>query len=235
MEIPRQIYVYSPARTDTVKMLLSKLPAHRLVRFDGLTFLSKGRPVEFEKNDVVICWGVKAPRMMEPRILNAHTTYIDDIALNKQLRSTAIPGVMHHQVGKYASSHDYEQARLLLQKQRIDAFGSGQYVPCSHLYGYYAAWFRYEKAHRVSVVNGKVIHAEWHNYGAKEYTQNPTPDDTLLTSAVAVIQALKLEFGVVYFFQARRGEYYLRRVNTAPTLTQDEADVWVDALLSMLG
>ena len=236
MEIPRQIYVFSPTRSDTVKLLLSKLHAHRLVRFDGLSFLYKGRPVEFNKRDVVICWGVKVPQVMEPHIINAHTVYLDDIALNKNLRHVVVPGtgVAYMQIGHYSSSTEYDKALGILREKGISAYGSGDYVPCSHLYGFYSPWFRYEKAHKVSVVNGKVISAEQHTYNVKQYTLNQNPDSVITENALGIIKNLKLDFGVVYFLEAKRKDLFLRKVITAPTLTQEEADEWVDALLTGL-
>ena len=236
MEIPRQIYVFSPTRSDTVKALLSKLHAHRLVRFDGLSFLYKGRPVEFNKRDVVICWGVKVPQMLEPRIVNANTVYLDDIALNKNLRHVVVPGsgVAYLQVGRYTASGEYDKQLEHLREKGITAYGSGNYVPCSHLYGYYYPWFRYEKAHKISVVNGKVISAEQHTYNVKQYTLNQNPDEGITANAIAMIKNLGLDFGVVYFLEGKRKELFLKKVITAPTLTQEEADEWVDALLTGL-
>ncbi len=82
------IYVYSHIKSNGARDLVEGLGATRLRNFDGMDFYRKGKKIQINEGDVIICWGNRVPDMDGVRILNAGETvgnnkYKDAVALSE--------------------------------------------------------------------------------------------------------------------------------------------------------
>lgn len=83
------LFVYAPTIRKGTNELMEALDAKRLTRFDGMRFVNKGHPIDFDqKEDVVICWGACVPPIGKMRIFNKSLHFSTALQANKSLQNT---------------------------------------------------------------------------------------------------------------------------------------------------
>jgi len=64
------IYVYTTNLLNGACEIAKAINGEILRKFDGMHFLRKGKRVEFDRDDTIICWGGHAPEMDGVKVLN---------------------------------------------------------------------------------------------------------------------------------------------------------------------
>lgn len=103
------IYVYTKDPVSA-EPLAGALKGEVLKKFDGMLFYRNGRkPVEFEKNDMVLCWGTSLPEMEQVRVLNPSTAKTHDLVGKRLYEVISSKGIIV--VENFAYKGDPNKAR----------------------------------------------------------------------------------------------------------------------------
>lgn len=197
-------YFYAPVVYDRLKEFITTLGAKRLIRFDGMRFLNKGRPVEFNKNDIIICWGYHVPTVPNVRMLNSNSMYPNQVLLNIDLhtRVTRQDYVVGYELIMYKNLVAYNQA---LFEQR-NSTKNVKIVAYKDVPGYGMRRFDINNDYKVHIFLGKLINVI-----------DNIPDN-VVKEAISVLNNLHMDFGVVYVSKIN-STYVIRKVMTAPKFT----------------
>lgn len=225
-----KINVYAPVLTETSAGLIKALNADRLIKFDGMNFLRKGRPVNVT-GETIVCWGRALPTLDGCRVLNGSAKYVTQLELNQHARSRAANfGVSFAQVYPYASMKAWSEALDALASGKLMKKGNG--IPIKELPGYFTLWTNYAGGqYKVHVFDGKCILTGFKQNGANgnwtyDNVNSPVGIDN---TAVVVVKSLGLTFGVVTVGIVDRFAV-ARKIVTTPVLTQSQIELYAKCI-----
>lgn len=244
------VYLYDPARTQTGLALTEKLNG-KLLRFhDGMSFVKKGKPIQFYRDDIIICWGRHVPKVPGTVTYNANLAYIDALRVNKGI-SNVVTNLFNSQLGewhgkiggpqiiKYISESAYKKD---LERLSVNDFRNMQMLPLKEFPGYSnGRILTLDGFYKLHVFSGKLIHAEKRvalkkpNESGKTYTyekvDNPLP--TFMSPLVRVLGDLTVDFGMVSVGTYKQ-TFYIRKILTAPELTPELVKIYANAFLKQV-
>jgi len=232
------IYFYAPTLVEGTRELMTALDAKRLVRYDGMTFRSKGKPVTLAKGDVVVCWGAHVPEIAGIKVINASDKFTTELSINKEL--VAFPFLVPNSYGveySYNPVFCNMQDRTKLYKDKN--IGS---VYLTKYPGYVTAYIAMDKDYRIFIANGIFVKTQVRT-GNKTYKTTFEDIDPLkIYNFTTAAREFTCKFGLdfcavdVASFRNSYGPVIaVRKVVSAPKLP-DAATVqlYKDALLTCI-
>lgn len=232
------IYIYDPARTETGSALISLTGATPLRRYDGYRFWKAGKPVEFQKTDLIVCWGQHVPAIPDVSMLNSNLNFRNQLELNKNFGAQPgrafLPGFLTLSACKY---RDYggswaDSLRRLKTGQLTDLVAIKEFPE----YGTRAVNF--ESQYKVHVFQGKIIRAGtrvelrtgksktlpgdgvWYKHDYATALPEQIATGAQLTAKFLNFDFLLLNLGLY------RGNITIRKLLSAPTLTAEETGTY---------
>jgi hypothetical protein len=206
------LYIYAPTFQTGTRELIATLGAKRLIKHDGMRFLNKGTPVQFGPQDAIVCWGGHVPAPPGVACLNASYEF-------PTMEAVATTGVSK----LYNIGQTVMVPMNIAPKRYTDGLANikaGDWYPSSgrdiryaaipELVNYATEYYRFEAVRKVFVFKGKEVYTD-----LKEQSALP----------VNIVEALKLDFAMVYMGGSRGSAYYALRILTAPSLSEKEVNV----------
>lgn len=250
------VYVYAPEIKEGTRELISTLGAKRLAHFDGLSFVSKGRPLTFELNDVIICWGYSVPPISGVRMLNSSLTFNTPISMITQLvklSSSMIQSVYYAVTSEQANL----ASKPFVLGELIRGASSHKVVRLKDFPTYTSQYVELKAEYEVHIFDGKVIRFakrvpnsagdEAHGWYRSRKTGweldfRAKPVAAIVNTAQAVMNKAELEFGVVHIGTHREAQdelglgalYVVRKIETAPDLDVEGLDIYSKALINWI-
>lgn len=224
-------YIYAPVISEGVRELAEALKAKRLVRFDGLNFVNKGKIIEFTKQDAVICWGYHVPPVPNAVTLNSSYDCVNQLFLNKQLhriaanRGTGITVFELQEMDPLAYQTELAAAKAVDWKIKKQP-PSGMIV-FEEFENYGSRYYNWSRRGNVHIFNGEVA---LFKQTAGVGTIIPKEDREM---AKLLLKACGFDFGKVSFGVAS-STFVGLKVLTAPALDKNLVDVYAKNLLSLI-
>lgn len=237
------IYVYAPNNNANTTALINALGSKRLRTFDGMRFLQKGKPIDFQKDDAVVCWGRHIPALDYVKVINAHPTALDHSVLRKIATEVAVQKIGISLLPIYP--HTPEQIEKL--KEYLVVNKKVKYFPYKERTGYvYANYYHagMQQEFKLFLTRKGVLYAkvstrpkfEWEPIA--DIAQYTFPDN-VITYATTLMQGLNLDFAAITITLIRsesRGitSTCIRKIVTDPNLNADELPVVANALQQLI-
>jgi hypothetical protein len=201
-------YVYAPTLYAGTRDLIDAFKGKRLVRHDGLNFLLNGKPLTFNEDDVILCWGSHVPPVAPALMLNASAKHRDALQMNcgmskviQALTFGYLPWTKMHPL-TYANTLEYlRKSNWTITKAAIKL--GGGYIPLREKEPFGTSYKRVEWNERVIVVGGKPV--------------GPITNPQAAAVATDVTHMYALEIAAVSVFFAE-GYPWFRKINTSPEL-----------------
>lgn len=232
------IYVYTEQLTDTCSKLIKQLDAKLIRKFDGMYFLHKNKPISFGPTDVVICWGKHVPQVDVP-ILNANLKYHTQLSVNLH-KAQRLDFESHNVVGliprlNFKAGNHATAVEELANNGPV----KNRSVPCKELVGYWHSWYNgFLEDYKIHMFFGKVVFAELRKKNGTRVVVTELPEH-LQTIARMQLKHLGLAFGVVTLNTMAENVVCVRKIITAPTLSDEviaiyaaHIKVWADKNIS---
>lgn len=233
-----QIYLYAQKDTEGLIGLLSELGAIRLRRFDGMRFWRQGKPLQFNKGDVLIGWGYMPPKLEGVQVINPFTKYVNDSALNigKQIPIEKSVGVPCAAMEPYVNQHSYQKALKQFQEQGFEKFAktANELIPVKEANGMFTYLIQAAEKHiKVHVIGGQVVRVA---VAGNDGKYKGVPSHGIQDYAVQIVNALGLQFGVVTFLSTKNNrQTYVRKIVTAPKLSDEDIRAYGQAFRALIG
>lgn len=219
------IYVYAPTKPQGYEELVKALNAKLLQRFDGYNFVNKGRPIEFNRNDAIVCWGSHVPPIDGVVMLNASYKWIDQLGINKQLTKICAPYTSFEPQAMLPS--EYQQAMALAQEcdWRFKSTPLGMCVPLKEFENYGSRFYKFTRRGTMLVVNGHIVLEK--NHGGSGSLEKDK--STVLAIAANVgLDFCRISYGVA------TDTFVALKILTAPFLTKERAEKYATHLRNLL-
>lgn len=250
-----KIYVYCEPKSNGAKDLVEQLNATRLRKFDGMNFWRRGKKVQFESGDVIVCWGKPAPNIEGLFVLNAGkaSNKMEDL---RTFAERGIPTVQYY---------SYKQAGFLPRKKYH--MGGNDLLNPPAVPDFWVRKYNFTNEYRIHSFDGKSIRAgkkvpragwtvaaseeEWKNgiekgelvahpwiksYDAGwkiDYTNFSSTKEMKALAHIAV-GALGMTFGAVDMGELNKDlgsvSYHVLEVNRAPGLEGNTIGAYVEAI-----
>lgn len=227
------VYFFTNQDTESAHKLQELLGAKSLVKHDGFHFIRKGRPMEFAKEDSVVCWGRHVPQNEQGNIINANLRYVDQLQLNLWL------GYHAKRIGLYTtgfrkmSTQGYEKAMRSLASKAV-----GTNWPYKEFPNYCGATLKFAGDYKVHVLGGKVVRMlERVSDGKKWYVFKECPITaypTIADFAPMVTHAMDVNFAAVYLSNAGSNVTAVRKILTAPPLDAQGLTLYSEYILNLI-
>jgi hypothetical protein len=151
------IYFYAPELYPGTRELIAELGARRLRKHDGMHFLNKGVPIEFNNTDVIICWGSHVPPMENATVLNSNYSYTSQFQAN--LRMNTIPAFGSYAITPIVHMPNYQRilAQLNANNWALHKSVEGGYVPSKNFPGYGTHFYSFGPTNKVTVFNQQIL------------------------------------------------------------------------------
>lgn len=242
------IYIYDPLQSTTGLALVAAVKG-KLLRFhDGLNFVSKGKPISFQKDDLIICWGRHVPQVAGVSMLNSNLEHVTQLQVNRHLIN-----VVHNIVAtpmqkegiftksplvatrllRYPNITIYHDDLLTLRDGNLGKLTYGPYKE-------FPGWgservYSFSDSYKLYLFNGKCVYSEkWlavkrRNRTDKLYVYEPVAAvlPELAEPFKKIMLGLKLDFGVITV-GVYKNNIIIRKVITAPELSTDTIQMYAD-------
>lgn len=252
-------YVFSTNPSNGARDITQALGATRLRRFDGMNFFRKGKRIQFNPDDVLVCWGSPVSEFDGPRIINSGShfnKYTELIKLNAA--GIPCPAVEQWDVVRHGNVPSGYIGR------RYNHSGGNDFLDrTDRRVDYISKKLNLSEEYRLHIFDGKSIRA-----GVKIPREGFTPvvDEVLFASnrrlgqdvyhpwvrsfdagwrinyddfksktaqreiARRAVEALGLTFGAVDVGRDLDGIYYVLEVNRAPGADAPTVDAYARAI-----
>lgn len=219
------IYIYAPDAPAGTTELVKALNAKLLLRHDGYNFVRKGRPIEFGKNDAIVCWGRHVPPVANAIMLNASYRWVNQLSINKNLAKICAPYTAFEltEVGISTYNKELQQAREHGWVFRSSP-ASGL-VMLKEFEGYGIRYYAFPRRGNMHLFNGGIVQA------------NSTSGHEIQTAEKAAVMAvakqLDLDFCKISYGMAQNTLVILK-ILTAPVLNAELVDLYARNILSCI-
>ncbi len=216
------IYLYSPHKTENSIKLAQALDATQLRWFDGLRFVNKGKPINLDPADTVVCWGRQLPDLNYVKVINAHAT-----ASNNNLLHDAATKFITHKLG-INSVPTYRTTKDKLIKLAMDIAKGlpSRGWPCTHLENMMYSRYAISGEHKAFVSKNGIIYSKCVGDFSDGIIKLNYPQQLLAE--------LGLDFGFITFSVLSREVVAFRKIVTETNLTPEVLPLVVAELKKLI-
>lgn len=211
------IYIFAPKIYPGTLELIEALQGKRLVKHDGMQFLQKGKPMRFDKADVIICWGQHVPPVDGVLMLNGNYRWTTQQEINIRMASignlsenvnAAIIAITRMQMSQYITDLEILRANGGI----VSREPANYHVPCEDFPGFGSRYYAFTHQTKVTLFVGKEI-----------VTSGASPN--LVSISRGLLNLLQLDFGVISVGMLG-AIHTIRKINTAPALNKDGVELF---------
>lgn len=203
-------YVYAPILFEGSKDLIEALGAKWLRKHNGMHFIHKGRPMQFDNGDLIVCWGAHIPKISGVKIVNASAKFHNQIILNEQAEQLlSFDNIKAVNLMKFDSDAAY-----LTALSRIAKYGILRYtdnystlIPTKTFFGYGTRYYgSCESESKIYCFEDTILACDNYIEGNLEI-------------AKAALKCLRLDFAKITI----NSNGIIRKIVTSPCLTSELA------------
>lgn len=226
------IYFYTDQNTESAQKLQELLGAKRLIKHDGMAFVNKGRPMEFAKDDAIVCWGKHVPQTEHGNVINSNLRYVDQLQLNLWLQSKVKLLGLYATGFQQVTSKTYNNALQRLENKAL----SGQYVAFKEFPNRCSTLCKFTEDYKIHVIGGKVVRVikrvsdgkKWFKF--EDIATNGTPHAEW---APKVVGMFGLDFATVYLCHLGTA-LAVRKILSAPPLDAEGLKLYSNYIFNLV-
>jgi hypothetical protein len=189
--------------------------------------VNKGRPIEFNRADAIVCWGYHVPPVANAVTLNASYDCVNQLFLNKSLNRIAankagmtVFEVTEMDMGVYRS----ELAKAKNANWTFKKAPASGYVMFEEFEGYGSRFYNFSRKGNVHLFNGEPIHSKM---------SSGLLNDLDVEYSKKLLRATGLDFGKVSFGVASP-TYVGLKILTAPQLDKTLVDLYAKNIMNLI-
>jgi hypothetical protein len=230
------IYVYNKAKSPTAIALASALNGTLTRNFDGLNFLHKGKPREFNINDAIICWGDHLPALGYVKVINSHkNAHNFELLLKDNQKYASAKGFGY--VPTYNNLSEAQYKKLLID---LDAGKNTKFYPIKELSKTVYGRINIIEEYKYYIFNKTIVKVK-HSAGYRQSWNTIKPDavtPTRIEHLHRIINIGIMDFYVVTLSDVIGSDGYthviFRKIVSAPELSPEDVNLFASEIAKMV-